>query len=864
MKIITSFIKCFFAPLMVLLLTATMTGCSDDKETLQAGDGYVQFKLYKSASYDKTDSRAANNRLDYLNEAKKIQVVLLHNNVTITQSVALSAYNSAEAEYGLSSEKLELVAGEYQLIGYYLFDKVETQILAGEPAEPTKFIVTEGGLVIQDVVVNVVPRGKVNFTLVKEIQHTVTRDANLDEPFENIYRFNIKVKNVETKQVYEFSDIKATYKEDFDKDVMIATATTDTVLYLKAGTYQFTEYHLFAKDSKNQTLGYRNEFPDNQTFTIEDNKETKVNVPTRVGLADYLKDYVALKAIWESLKGQEWSYVGEEYPRGANWSFDDKQMDMWGKQPGVSLDNKGRVTAINIGGFNPKGDLSPLIGDLSELKVLTIGTHNDIIGGGPIEQYGGNITPEQLKIIRNDYYNKFLARDARAGFSEELQYGFKLKGEPIQKKLNRGISLFDVQHGELTNGVESIPEEIGNLTKLQQFYIANSKVTGLPYGMANLVNCTDLEIYNCPMMKKYPAVINQMPKVQLLILSANKQWDADEIYKGVDGLAKGAAQRELQVLYLGNNNLKRLPASFANFIKLGKLDCVNNQIEVIESAFPSTTNITQLTMDYNKIKQIPANENGTFCGYSSTEAFSFSHNELTEVPDLFDAKSIYVMASVNFSNNKITSFQHANNGFKGINAGTIDLSYNQLTEFPAILFSSGSPITTLNLAGNSIEKFAKGSLDGKNAFALRTLDLRFNKLSKLPEDFYATKLPYLYGLDLSYNRFTSFPYEPLDMTTLTVFSFRYQRDADGNRCMREWPTGVYKHVGLRALYLGSNDIRKVDDEQISPTIFNLDISDNPNIIIDLSDICPWISANQFNLYYDKTQDIRGCDILGIK
>lgn len=864
MKIVSSLIKCFFAPFMVILLTTTMVGCSEDKDELQAGDGYVQFKLYKSASYDQAKTRAMKDKLEYLNEAKKMQVVLLHNNVTITQTVDLSAYNSTDAEYGLRSDKLELTAGEYQLIGYYLFDKVEKPILAGEPAEPTTFVVTSGGLVIQDVIVNVVERGKVNFTLVKDLTLPTTRVASHEEPFSSIYQFKVRVRNIETKKEMELDNIKVKYKESFDKNkVLIATATTDTTLYLPAGTYKFIEYYLFNKDNKTKFLGYSNEFPENLTFTVEDNKETKTDLPVRVGLADYLNDYLALKEIWKSLNGEKWSYTGELYPRGANWSFDDKQLDMWGNQPGVNLDTKGRVTFIDIGGFGPKGDLSPMIGQLTELKTLTIGSHNDAIGGGPVEKYGANPTPEQMKIIREDYYNKFLARDPREGFSKELQLGFELKGKPIQKKQRGDISLLDVQFGKLTNEVTSIPDEIGNCEKIQQFYLANSKVSKLPSTMAKLTNCSDLEVYNCPEMKEFPEVLAEMTGLQLVVLATNKQWTTEVLEAGLTKIANGEAGKSLQVLYLGNNNLETLP-DLSKIVKLGKLDCINNKISKITKAFPATTHLAQLTMDYNKISSIPVNEQGTFCGFANMETFSFSNNELTELPDIFDAKAIYVMGGVNFANNKIATIENEGTTYRGINASTVDLSFNKLTKFPAILFKSGSTMGTLNLAGNSIEKFPKGSLEGKNTNMLTTLDLRFNKLSELPEDFDATKMPFLYGIDLSYNRFTAFPFEPLYINGLTVYSFRHQRDADGNRCMREWPKGVYKHNSLRALYLGSNDIRKVEDEQLSYTIFNLDISDNPNIIIDVSSVCYYISAKVYNLYYDRTQDIRGCDILDLK
>ena len=127
----------------------------------------------------------------------------------------------------------------------------------------------------------------------------------------------------------------------------------------------------------------------------------------------------------------------------------------------------------------------------------------------------------------------------------------------------------------------------------------------------------------------------------------------------------------------------------------------------------------------------------------------------------------------------------------------------------------------------------------------------------------ATNTPYLYGLDISYNRFSKFPFGPLDCAYLTVLAIRGQRNARGERCLSEWPQGIYQHKGLRGLYLGSNDIGKVDDT-ISTLCYYLDISDNPEIIFDASDICSAYARGMFYLIYDKTQDIRNCEYIDLK
>ena len=60
--------------------------------------------------------------------------------------------------------------------------------------------------------------------------------------------------------------------------------------------------------------------------------------------------------------------------------------------------------------------------------------------------------------------------------------------------------------------------------------------------------------------------------------------------------------------------------------------------------------------------------------------------------------------------------------------------------------------------------------------------------------------------------------------------------------------------------MGSNDLGIVEDT-ISTLIYYLDISDNPNIVFDASDICYAWQAGAYILIYDKTQQILNCDYM---
>lgn len=53
----------------------------------------------------------------------------------------------------------------------------------------------------------------------------------------------------------------------------------------------------------------------------------------------------------------------------SNWNFN-KELDMWGDQPGVDLDNNGRVIGLSLAGFGAKGRVPDAIGQLTELKLF--------------------------------------------------------------------------------------------------------------------------------------------------------------------------------------------------------------------------------------------------------------------------------------------------------------------------------------------------------------------------------------------------------------------------------------------------------------------------------------------------------------
>ena len=228
------------------------------------------------------------------------------------------------------------------------------------------------------------------------------------------------------------------------------------------------------------------------------------------------------------------------------------------------------------------------------------------------------------------------------------------------------------------------------------------------------------------------------------------------------------------------------------------------------------------------------------------------------------------MTTVDLSYNQISDVENSGNGYKGLNVETLTLANNAFERFPNELFDARSSIGYLDLRANKISTIKQDVFKCEEAKWLSALDLSYNELTTLRNKdekgddmdriISAETLPYLYGIELSYNRFSEFPWDPLNVSYLTTMAVRGQRDTEGKRCLKEWPTGLYNHKGLRGFYIGSNGLGVINDE-ISYLIYVLDISDNPDIVFDASNICYYYQMGAFILYYDKTQNIKNCDIL---
>ena len=127
--------------------------------------------------------------------------------------------------------------------------------------------------------------------------------------------------NTFTRETTELKGMKVTYKEGSkesvnpanpeDKYMDIEEATCDSAVWVPSGTYQVVAYTTYTQKGitkpQLETQAVRSE-----PIVVKDNELTsEAIVPIQLKeTAEYIKDYKALKQIWEALDGKNWSYNG--------------------------------------------------------------------------------------------------------------------------------------------------------------------------------------------------------------------------------------------------------------------------------------------------------------------------------------------------------------------------------------------------------------------------------------------------------------------------------------------------------------------------------------------------------------------------
>ena len=861
-----TFMKCLMWMILASISLFTMNSCSDEDEGNPAENPYVyiQLKLYKQASRALMEGDALN-RLD---EARKIELSLIHKGKSIKQSLNLYSTGGVEgSEFMLTSENLKLATGEYQIVGYVIYGAYKEGTMAeilqvGSPDENRSFSITSNHITVHSLPIECVAYGSFSAVMEKvlpEIEMTRADGYTFTDLFnyESIdsIRF-VFSRNVDGINYREEHKVKAWRKKNE------RYFHTDT-LTLQAGDYTLFRYELIDKRRK-----FMYAADTELTFTIRHFEFNSQVVPVEIPESEAMHDYIALRQIWDAMDGKNWSFNGDSEEPGANWLFEfedgtPRPIDAWGNQPGVELNSKGRVISLNLGAFNPLGVVPSAIGQLTELQILYLGTHDEEFVGD-VNDGTGKFRYSPYALMNNGIdireHRLDIARERtsmRRKTESSASYRSPLKFDKQVEKDYKYLSTYAQLAGEPANRITGIDEAIGKLENLEMLFIANAQIEKLPKSIGKLSKLSDLELFNLPLTELDASIFEGLTELVSVNVSGLYNMSPDKILNVLEHMCLNCPN--VQLLYINENKLTSLPENLYRMSDLRLLDAAFNKITHVPSIQPIAP--VQLILDFNKISEFPAD----FCGVDDMELFTCVANNLLQFPAfLSNMEGGYAIQEIDLTTNKMHGFQE---GFNGIRVEKLTLAMNEMGkregdkgvgEFPREFADTKSEINYLVLANNHIDTIRNVAL--KDFHSLQALDCAGNNLKDIPNGFNTANLPNLSGVEFSYNEFREFPENVLNvarMSQLLMGSQGYYRDEAQTkwvRSMTQWPAYLHEHPGLVIVDFSGNDFRAVTN--FPSNLNSLDVSNNPNIKMTVPAIVTYLIQNGlFGFTYDEEQDI---------
>lgn len=334
--------------------------------------------------------------------------------------------------------------------------------------------------------------------------------------------------------------------------------------------------------------------------------------------------------------------------------------------------------------------------------------------------------------------------------------------------------------------LRDIPEEMGNLLKLEHLSLKNNQLEKLFGELTELTCLRSLNLRkNCIKSSGVPPELFHLEELTTLDLSHNKLKEVPE------GLEKA---KSLLVLNLSHNNIETIPtALFIHLTDLLFLDLSHNKLETLPPQTRRLANLQTLILADNplelfQLRQLPSLQNLEVLNMRNTQ------RTLLNFPTTLDTLS---------------------------NLAELDLSQNNLSKVPDCVYNLPN-LKRLNLSENTITELSSSV---ENWQRLEVLNLSRNELTTLPASL--CKLMQLRRLYLNDNRldFEGIPSGIGKLCSLEIFSA-------SNNLLEMVPEGLCRCGALKRLNLSSNRLITLPDAiHLLDGLDQLDLRNNPDLIM---------------------------------
>lgn len=237
--------------------------------------------------------------------------------------------------------------------------------------------------------------------------------------------------------------------------------------------------------------------------------------------------------------------------------------------------------------------------------------------------------------------------------------------------------------------VLSLPESIGNFTKIEQLWIRKNGIEELPRSINNMNALLKLDISN-NQIKDLPNIGN-LTNLKILNLANNQIQDLPNSFKKL---------KELEELHIHNNKLNSFPKFIDNFKNLRVLNLKSNRIREIPGNIGNLNNLENLNVGYNAINKIPH----SIGNLKNLTSFFSRSNNISEIPESIG--SLKKLEYLDLRNNEITRIPHSLCFVNSLKE--IELNDNKIRKLPYD-FQNLSQLKKMTIDNNYLETIPKWS-----------------------------------------------------------------------------------------------------------------------------------------------------------
>ena len=371
-------------------------------------------------------------------------------------------------------------------------------------------------------------------------------------------------------------------------------------------------------------------------------------------------DREALTTLYNATGGTAWT-------NNANW-LSEAHIGEW---HGVTTDDDGRVTKLELGDNQLTGEIPEQLGSLANLEVLWLGG-NQLSGEvpselrslanlrelvlsvnqltGPVPTWLGSLANLEVLWLGGNQLSGEVPSELRslANLESLALHENQLNGEiPAQLGSLANLEWLALSENELTG---EIPEQLGSLANLKVLYLWGNQLSGeIPSELRNLANLRELDLSDNQLTGPIPTWLGSLANLERLYLGGNQL--SGEIPEQLGSLANLrelvlsvnqltgpvptwlGSLANLEGLYLGGNQLSgEIPEQLGSLANLKVLWLGGNQLSgEIPAQLGSLANLKELALNENQLNgEIPAQ----LGSLANLEELRLDGNQLTdEIPE---------------------------------------------------------------------------------------------------------------------------------------------------------------------------------------------------------------------------------------